>query len=98
MKSTTLIIAATTASIEGFAFNPSGSMRMSTVLQMGLFDGVKEAFGAEGMGPLDGDRETPIDRWMGWNTKPMNDSAEAIGAKGGFCVLPSHQQWCRRWY
>mmetsp|Transcript_31148 Transcript_31148/g.62050 ORF Transcript_31148/g.62050 Transcript_31148/m.62050 type:complete len:206 (-) Transcript_31148:428-1045(-) len=81
MKSSTLIIAATTASIEGFAFNPSGNKRMSTVLQMGLFDGVKEAFGAEGMGPLDGDRETPIDRWMGWNTKPTNDSAEAIGAK-----------------
>jgi len=48
---------------------------------MGLFDGVKEAFGAEGMGTLDADRETPIDRWMGWNTKPVNTPAEAVGAK-----------------
>lgn len=47
---------------------------------MGLFDGVKEAFGADGMGDLDAERETPIDRWMGWNTK--TDSVPGEVSKG----------------
>jgi len=49
---------------------------------MGLFDGVKEAFGSgeEGMGALDGDRETPIDRWMGWNTK-SSEPQQSVGSK-----------------
>jgi len=47
---------------------------------MGLFDGVKEAFGADGMGELDIERETPIDRWMGWNAK-ADAPAEAVGSK-----------------
>jgi len=81
MKSNSLLVAATTASVQGFAFHSSISTRALTELKMGLFDGVKEAFGAEGMSPLDGDRETPIDRWMGWNTKPANDPSEVIGSK-----------------
>ncbi|EED93594.1 predicted protein [Thalassiosira pseudonana CCMP1335] len=48
---------------------------------MGLFDGVKEAFGADGMGELDGDRETPIDRWMGWNAKGGEEQKVAVGSK-----------------
>lgn len=55
-------------------------MRTQTALNMGLFDGVKEAFGADGMGDLDAERETPIDRWMGWNTK--TDSAPGEVSKG----------------
>ena len=82
MKSTTLIVAATAASVQGFAFVPSANTRASTALQMGLFDGVKEAFGAEGMGTLDEERETPIDRWMGWNAKPSSDAPQAINSKG----------------
>lgn len=81
MKSTTLIVAATAASVQGFAFVPSANTRASTALQMGLFDGVKEAFGAEGMGTLDEERETPIDRWMGWNAKPSSDAPQAINSK-----------------
>lgn len=38
-------------------------------LQMGLFDGMKEAFSAPASMSLDSERETPIDRWMGWNVK-----------------------------
>jgi len=49
-------------------------------LNMGLFDGVKEAFGGEGMGDISSERETPIDRWMGWNAK-SDQPAEAMGSK-----------------
>ena len=53
---------------------------------MGLFDGVKEAFGADGMGDLDSERETPIDRWMGWNTKTTDGAQpkDVVGSKGEF--------------
>lgn len=46
---------------------------------MGLFDGVKDAFSAPALerSSLDADRETPIDRWMGWNVKPMPGGATA---------------------
>jgi len=48
----------------------------SSSLNMGLFDGVKEAFNAP-PGDVSSERETPIDRWMGWNSKngapPMDD-------------------------
>ena len=78
MKTTTslLAIAATTATTQAFSTSTSSSTHnnvyrptTTTALNMGLFDGVKEAFGADGMGDLDSERETPIDRWMGWNTK-----------------------------
>jgi len=77
MKSTIIIAAATTTS---HAFAPASQLRESSTLLNGLFDGVKEAFGADGMGALDGDRETPIDRWMGWNTK-SSEAQEAVGIK-----------------
>ena len=82
MKSIAIIVAAaSTICVESFAFVISTNSKTSTALQMGLFDGVKEAFGADGMGELDGDRETPIDRWMGWNTKPVNSPKEVVGSK-----------------
>merc|ERR1719401_1392959 len=42
--------------------------RESTSLQ-GLFDGLKDAFSAPALeqSTLNKERETPIDRWMGWN-------------------------------
>lgn len=45
---------------------------------MGLFDGVKDAFSAPALGrsTIDVDRETPIDRWMGWNVKPMDEQPD----------------------
>lgn len=41
---------------------------------MGLFDGVKEAFSAPALerSTLDAERETPIDRWMGWSVASEN--------------------------
>ena len=91
MKTTTsiLAIAATTATTTQ-AFSTSSSTqnvyRPTTALNMGLFDGVKEAFGADGMGDLDSERETPIDRWMGWNTKTTDGDRpkDVVGSKGEF--------------
>ena len=48
----------------------------STTLQMGLFDGVKDAFSAPELSKsvIDNDRVTPIDRWMGWSV--VSDGSE----------------------
>lgn len=81
MKSSLLVAAATTSCAHAFVSSPAPS-RTAMSLNMGLFDGVKEAFGADGMGELDAERETPIDRWMGWNTKPEGTPQEAVGSKG----------------
>ena len=59
-------------SAAAFSIQPAASASTrasSTELQMGLFDGVKDAFSTPGMGQsaLDSERETPIDRWMGWS-------------------------------
>ncbi len=50
---------------------------------MGLFDGIKEAFAAPALerSILDAERETPIDRWMGWSVRP--DEANASSAAAG---------------
>ncbi|KAL7537634.1 hypothetical protein ACHAWF_005858 [Thalassiosira exigua] len=80
MKSSIIVAAATTTCAHAFVPS-SGPRTLSTSLNMGLFDGVKEAFGADGMGELDGDRETPIDRWMGWNSKSMDSPQDAVGSK-----------------
>ena len=68
---------------------------------MGLFDGVKEAFGADGMGDLDSERETPIDRWMGWNTKTTDGAQpkDVVGSKGEFwhvCFMISLEVWVQK--
>lgn len=54
----------------------------TTQLHMGLFDGVKEAFAAPARTTIiDAERETPIDRWMGWSvTKDKDTDANAIMA------------------
>lgn len=53
----------------------------TTALSMGLFDGVKDAFSAPPASAVDSERETPIDRWMGWNVKPMDDGSAAIAQR-----------------
>lgn len=83
MKSSLLVAAATTSCAR--AFVPAAGPSRPSVARNGLLDGVKEAFGAEGMGELDGDRETPIDRWMGWNAKSSEPSAkQAMGSQREF--------------
>ena len=49
---------------------------------MGLFDGVKDAFSAPALErtTLDAERETPIDRWMGWSVAKDSEQQEASGA------------------
>ena len=88
MKSSILVAAATTSCAH--AFVPAQNSRTSMALRDGLFDGVKEAFGGDGMGDLDDARETPIDRWMGWNAKSETPQV-AVGSQGTFnnpLVLP----------
>ena len=49
---------------------------------MGLFDGVKDAFSAPALerSTLDAERETPIDRWMGWSVSRDAEEAAQSGA------------------
>ena len=67
MKRTILVAVAATSCVHAFVACPASSSGTHVSLNMGLFDGMKEAFGADGMGDLSSERETPIDRWMGWN-------------------------------
>ena len=84
MKRTILVAVAATSCVHAFVACPASSSRTHVSLNMGLFDGVKEAFGADGMGDLSSERETPIDRWMGWNAKSVDTPQEAVGSKGMF--------------
>ena len=86
MKTTTtasvlLSIAATTIThVAGFSVVPPSSsqqnqlntIRHTTALN-GLFDGVKDAF-SQPPSSLDSQRETPIDRWMGWSVVSEKDA------------------------
>lgn len=56
----------------GFTVTPA-SQPKSSALHMGLFDGVKEAFAAPARTTIDAERETPIDRWMGWSVTKEKD-------------------------
>jgi hypothetical protein len=72
-----------TGMVDGFTIQPSLlitrtttttiptiiSSTSTTSLGMGLFDGVREAFSAPTLEQttIDKERETPIDRWMGWS-------------------------------
>jgi hypothetical protein len=81
---TTLCVAATIlGSAASFAFVPSisSSTKTSTQLQMGLFDGVKDAFSAPALerSTLNSERETPIDRWMGWSVSKENEQQAPKG-------------------
>jgi uncharacterized protein (DUF1778 family) len=92
---TVLLVAAaatTTTSVSGFVVRPRQQQQhhiissttattTSTTALNGLFDGVKEAFSAP-PSQLDSERETPIDRWMGWSVVSENaapNSAEPVG-------------------
>jgi hypothetical protein len=69
------------------AFVVSNPKSSGTALY-GLFDGVKEAFAAPALerSALDADRETPIDRWMGWSVVSENDKAQSAAQAGKFQV------------
>jgi hypothetical protein len=69
--------------LDAFTITPSG--RTSTALRMGLFDGVKEAFSAPAQerSAIDSERETPIDRWMGWSVVSEAQQQESVAARAG---------------
>ena len=50
---------------------------------MGLFDGLKDAFTAPALerSILDAERETPIDRWMGWSVRNEELSSSPGGGE-----------------
>ena len=77
MKSTTITSVTLLGVASGFSI-PTFS-RQSSALQMGLFDGVKDAFSAPALerSTLDAERETPIDRWMGWSVAREDKQGEA---------------------
>ena len=56
----------------------------STTQLFGLFDGVKDAFSAPTLerSQIDSERETPIDRWMGWSVASENKKSNQIKAIG----------------
>jgi len=71
-------IALNANSANGFAFiGPKSCRTESMSLNMGLFDGVKDAFAAPALerSTINSERETPIDRWMGWN---VNKNEEEV--------------------
>jgi hypothetical protein len=84
-SATALLLTSTTAAVSGFTVVPShnshNAMRSTTHLN-GLFDGVKEAFSAP-PSQLNSERETPIDRWMGWSVVSENVPANAVVAAAG---------------
>ena len=73
MKTATALLL-TASSVSGFAILPQNGATSSTALN-GLFDGVKEAFSAPALerSKIDSERETPIDRWMGWSVAAQNE-------------------------
>jgi hypothetical protein len=66
----------------------------TTTALYGLFDGVKDAFSAPTLerSKIDAERETPIDRWMGWSVASENkkgqQQSKAIGTF--FRLLPAN--------
>mmetsp|Transcript_20698 Transcript_20698/g.58717 ORF Transcript_20698/g.58717 Transcript_20698/m.58717 type:complete len:208 (-) Transcript_20698:231-854(-) len=79
--STTLLL--TVSTVSGFAVLPQSQHSPSTTALNGLFDGVKEAFSAPALerSQIDSERETPIDRWMGWSVVSEQDGSVEAGSK-----------------
>mmetsp|Transcript_19725 Transcript_19725/g.27367 ORF Transcript_19725/g.27367 Transcript_19725/m.27367 type:complete len:218 (-) Transcript_19725:235-888(-) len=66
-----------------FTFVTPKTSTSKTQLQMGLFDGVKDAFSAPALerSTIDAERETPIDRWMGWSVVSEADEQQKMGGQ-----------------
>lgn len=86
-STTALVLASTTAAVSAFSVLPAqntNTARCNTELY-GLFDGVKDAF-TQPPSSLDAERETPIDRWMGWSVVSENDVKETVEPVGTFDI------------
>lgn len=82
MKGTTtaIVLTTTTAAVSAFSVVPLTQHKITNVIRSktelyGLFDGVKDAF-TQPPSSLDSERETPIDRWMGWSVVSENEVKE----------------------
>mmetsp|Transcript_11006 Transcript_11006/g.13250 ORF Transcript_11006/g.13250 Transcript_11006/m.13250 type:complete len:218 (-) Transcript_11006:232-885(-) len=66
-----------------FTFVTPKTSSSTTQLQMGLFDGVKDAFSAPALerSTIDAERETPIDRWMGWSVVSEAEEQQKMGGQ-----------------
>ena len=90
MKSTTasaIVLTSTTTAVCGFSvlpMQPQNAIRGNTELY-GLFDGVKDAF-TQPPSSLDAERETPIDRWMGWSVVSENEVKQTAVPAGKFQI------------
>jgi len=76
-STTAIVLASTSAAVSAFSVLPTQTtnvVRANTELY-GLFDGVKDAF-TQPPSSLDSERETPIDRWMGWSVVSENEVKE----------------------
>jgi len=84
----TLSLSNLTDSASGFAFGLPPQRTTSSSTELGLFDGLKEAFSAPALerSTIDAERETPIDRWMGWSVK-TDENAVVQQSEGMFFVL-----------
>ena len=80
LKSTTILLTAT--AVSGFTVAPQHTVRSKTTSLNGLFDGVKEAFSAPALerSQISAERETPIDRWMGWSVQEEDRKEQATPA------------------
>jgi hypothetical protein len=78
------------ATTDSFVVRPSAPYNgfTKTAIEMGLFDGVKDAFSAPALerSVLDAERETPIDRWMGWSVASENNRESKGQVVGTFAV------------
>merc|ERR1719232_861664 len=83
MKTTAICAILVSPKSLAFMFAPSFRSKKSilprskTCIQMGLFDGLKDAFSAPALerSTISSERETPIDRWMGWNAMGKTQDA-----------------------
>jgi hypothetical protein len=89
-KKTTIVLLGLAAASD--AFVPLNNNKVSaaycsgTSTQLfGLFDGVKEAFKAPALerSTINSERETPIDRWMGWSVTKDNEGATGMSVQIG---------------
>ena len=83
---TSLLLLTSTAA--AFSVRPQNTVVSSSNTALyGLFDGVKDAFSAP-PSEIDSERETPIDRWMGWSVVSEEKQAAAATPAGKFAIFP----------
>jgi hypothetical protein len=97
---TTILLTSTTAVVSGFSVLPSSQSQISQINTRyntelnGLFDGVKDAF-SQPPQSIDSERETPIDRWMGWSVVTENEIQAPIAQPSGTLINMYNKQFLK---